>query len=211
MGAAVLAGFVYQIWFCYRPASIAKSVVKTMSIAMLVLFAIWFNAPSLLIMGLSFCALGDLLLSRDTERFFLLGLIAFAIGHVFYILLFLVHPMSDPSILIANPWNLVAIVLIIFGMVMAKTLWPASGDLRMPVMLYITIIMLMGLSAVGLNANGPHIVFFGALMFIVSDTILSVEMFLLPKAHVMRRVTAMLVWAFYWLAQATILVGIVIL
>lgn len=206
--SAVLAGFAYQIWFCYRPASIAKSVVKTTSIAMLALFAFLLNAPMFLIFGLSFCALGDLLLSRDTDRLFLFGLIAFAIGHVFYILLFLGDPIGDPRILIVMPWVLLGASMLAIGVIMAKVLWPVAGDLRVPVMIYITIIMAMGLSAISLNTNGVHIAFYGALIFIISDTILSAELFLLPKDHPIRRVSAMLVWAFYWLAQVTILFGI---
>jgi uncharacterized membrane protein YhhN len=205
--AAVL-GLVYQVWFCRRPPSSAKTVIKTLSVALLALVAVFVDAPIWLILALVFCAFGDMFLSRDGEQNFLFGLVSFAIGHVFYILTFLKEPRSDVSIVWDIPWILLAFFLIALGVVMAKVLWSRTGNLRGPVAAYSAIIVLMGLSALSLNSYGLSLVFIGATMFIISDIILSVELFLVPEDHPVKGLTSTLIWMFYWLGQATILTGV---
>jgi uncharacterized membrane protein YhhN len=206
---AVICGFLYQIWFCKRPPSPTKSCVKTTAIAALALAALLIGAPGLLVTGLAFCALGDFWLSRDGERAFLIGLISFAIGHIFYILLFF-NANAAPLFLLEMPWVIGVGALMMAGGFMGRVLWPATGALRMPVMVYIAIIITMGIAAIATTQNGTKVVLIGAGMFIVSDIILSAELFLLPEKHKLRRVTPQFVWTFYWFGQVAIFSGIVL-
>jgi uncharacterized membrane protein YhhN len=204
---AAICGFWYQVWFCVRPASLLKTTVKTLSIACLALAAFFVTAPPLLILGLSACAVGDFWLSRDGDKAFLIGLISFAIGHVFYIPLFLWTGGGEIGLLLQMPWAIFAVGLIAIGALMATRLWPAAGNLRMPVMVYIVIIMCMGLSAITTTSAGLNIACFGAFLFVISDMILSVELFLLSENNILRRVAPRFVWAFYWMGQAAIFIG----
>jgi uncharacterized membrane protein YhhN len=185
-----------------------KSSVKTMAIAALALAATLVGAPSFLVAGLAFCALGDFWLSRDGEGAFLIGLISFAIGHICYILLFLNTPAA-PVFLLEMPWVIAVGVLMMTGGFMGRVLWPATGSLRIPVMGYIAIIITMGVAAISTTQNGSNVVLIGAGLFILSDIILSAELFLLPQEHKLRRIIPQFVWTFYWFGQVAIFSGIV--
>jgi uncharacterized membrane protein YhhN len=205
LAIAAFCGFLYQIWYCRRGPSAAKSIVKTTAIVMLAVVSFSMKAPIFLTAGLAFCAIGDFFLSRDGDRAFLIGLIAFALGHVFYIFLF--AGLGDFSLLMQWPWAVFALAMIFVGSFMARVLWPVAGDLRIPVMVYITIIMCMGLSAISMTGQGITVAALGAGMFILSDVILSTELFLMRADHPMRRFSPLFVWLFYWMAQVAIFVG----
>lgn len=184
-----------------------KSVVKTTAIAAVAFAGVMIGAPVLLVAALSFCAIGDFWLSRDGERAFLVGLISFAIGHVFYVSLFFSAAGETPVFMLEMPWIIAVAALIATGAFMARILWLATGALRIPVMGYIAIIITMGIAAISTTQNGLNIAMFGAGLFILSDMILSTELFLLTANHSLRRVTPYLVWAFYWLGQIGIFLG----
>ena len=202
--SAVICGFWYQIWFCTRPVSPLKSGVKTVAIAALAIAALFIGAPICLVVGLAFCASGDFWLSRDGDRAFLIGLISFAIGHIFYIFLFFQTAHASPTHLLEMPWMIGVIALIISGIFMARILWPATGALRLPVMVYISIIITMGIAAISTTQNGLNMAFIGAGLFILSDMILSFALFLIPNNHKLRRAIPHLIWVLYWFGQAGI-------
>ena len=202
--SAVICGFWYQIWFCVRPVSVLKTIIKTLSIAGLALAAVFIGAPTFLTFGLAACAIGDFWLSRDGDKAFLIGLISFAIGHVFYIPLFLLAGGGEIGLLLQIPWIMFVTVLIAIGVFMTSRLWSVTGDLRIPVMVYIVIIMCMGLSAITTTGVGFNIACLGAFLFVLSDVILSAELFLLPENSKLRRITPRLVWIFYWFGQVGI-------
>lgn len=205
---AALSGLTYQIWLCHRPASLVKTVLKTLSVALLAVVALLIEAPIWLVCALALCAVGDFFLSRDGGRNFLTGLIAFAAGHVFYIVTFWLEPYHDPSLMFEIPWILATFSLVGLCLFMGKTLWKPSASLRIPVVIYSVIIAVMGLAAIGLNAQGQSIVFMGAVLFIFSDVILAVEMFLMKPDHPLRAIALRFIWMFYWMGQAAILLGI---
>ncbi|AAV94628.1 membrane protein, putative [Ruegeria pomeroyi DSS-3] len=183
-----------------RPASLMRSAVKTASVALLALMVLVSGGPVLLVLALALCALGDWLLSRETEATFMAGVGAFAAGHLAYVALFLTHPASDTGQLAAQ-WPLVA-GLAALGLVMASLLAPRAGDLKGPVLAYVPIILGMGLAALTLPQAGVLAwVLPAAAAFIASDMILATEKFLLPPGHPALRLTPYLVWPLYWGAQ----------
>ena len=50
----------------------------------------------------------------------------------------------------------------------------------------------------------------GVMFFILSDLILSMELFLFPKMSWMHKTAPFAVWMFYWLAQVLITAGLVL-
>lgn len=196
--------FLYLLLFCYKGPSIAKSSLKTASTAGLVLIAVLQFAPWPLTLGLLCCSLGDYFLSRDGERQFLAGVGAFALGHVFFIVLFLSFGFGVTV-------GTYGIVLILIAACAAFILWPRTGDLRWPVMSYVVIITSMGIVAFNLTgALGLPVIVTGAVLFVISDFVLSLEMFVLKKDSTALRVTPFIVWMTYWLALALILTGTLI-
>ena len=204
--AAAFCALVYLV-LCGRPGrSWLKSVVKTLSVLLLAVIAVNSVGLMMLSVALIACAVGDFFLSREGDEAFMSGVGAFAIGHLAYSALFWLHPSSDLQ-RITDGWPLAA-ALVLLGLVMMVVLFSKAGALRWPVMGYVPIIVLMGIMAMAMPFNGGlALVLPAALLFIVSDFVLSQELFVLPETHKLRRVTPYVVWAFYWLAQALFLVA----
>ncbi|WP_171239474.1 lysoplasmalogenase [Ruegeria sp. HKCCA5491] len=189
-----------------KPASGLRSVLKTLSVAILALIAARQGAPLLLTTALALCAVGDALLSRDSDATFMAGIGAFAAGHLTYIALFLSHPSSETALIFDRPgffWS-----LIILGIVAVTLLAPRAGELKVPVLGYIPIILGMGLTVLAVPDIGPlRWALPAALAFIASDLILATEKFLLPQNHPSLRLTPYMVWILYWGAQAGLLIA----
>ena len=163
--AGVFAG-VYFFRYCYRSASWPKSFVKTMSVLLLALAAWSAAGPGALIVALLLCALGDYLLSRDSEPLFMAGVGAFAAGHIAYVWLFLSHPASDSSRILAGNRLPIILGLAALGVIMARTLWHRAGEMRWPVMGYIPVILSMGVAVLAVSTLGPlGLAILGAALF----------------------------------------------
>lgn len=197
-GAAACA--LIYLFMAARPPGLLRSVLKTASVALLAFAAQLAGAPWLLAAALGLCALGDLFLSRDGEGAFMAGVGAFAAGHLVYAVLFLTRADSDPARLLEMPGIVIAAVLLVLGLVMARNLAPRAGALKGPVLAYIPIILGMGAAALTLPLGTW--VFAAACAFMLSDMVLAAETFVLPQDHPLRRITPYAVWPLYWGAQA---------
>lgn len=199
--AAALAALVY-LGFTARDPSAFRSVTKTASVALLTLAALLSGVPLWLVLGLGLCSLGDFFLSREGEAAFMGGVGAFAAGHLAYVLLFLTTPGSDLSRIWQMPGLMLTVGFMLLGGFMLRILAPRAGDLKLPVMGYIPIILSMGLAALSLSDPALMWVLPAALAFMVSDVVLAFETFVLADRHPLRRITPYLVWPLYWGAQA---------
>lgn len=188
-----------------RPPSVWRSVLKTLSVACLAAVAGQAGQP-VLALALAFCALGDLMLSRAGEAAFMAGVGAFALGHLAYLALFLVQPLSDPGLLLALPQVAGLAVLALLGAAMARLILPRAGNLRIPVALYIPIILAMGLAALTL---GQPLVVLAAALFILSDSVLALETFVIPQDNPAHRWLGPAVWPLYWGAQALFVIALI--
>lgn len=197
---AGLAALAYLPMAPQRP-NLLRSFTKTLAVAALAVGAA--GGPAWLVVALGACALGDWLLSRDGDAAFMAGVAAFAVGHLAYIVLFLTHPLADTSLLALPGRTALAAGLIVLGVVVAVVLFRKAGDLRVPVLGYVPVIIGMGLAALSLPRDGAlMLVLPAALAFVLSDLILALETFVLPQGHAALRFTPYLVWPFYWAAQA---------
>ncbi len=203
---AALACALAYLPLTARPASPLRSALKTASVALLSVVALLNAAPWLLTLALALCAIGDALLSRETDTTFMAGIAAFAAGHLAYIALFLTDPASDPALILSQPaifWS-----LIVLGIVMATLLAPRAADLRGPVLAYIPIILGMGIAVLALpDTIALRWALPAAMAFIASDLILATEKFLLPANHPALKLTPYMVWPLYWGAQAGFLIA----
>ena len=134
--------------------------------------------------GLAFSTMGDILLMIKAEGkgeiFFILGLGAFLLAHVFYIggLMFLLKGKS--GFLRQNP--LWAIPFVLYVLALLGWLWPGIPEgLHLPVVAYGMVITTMALSVMQLRTHIPPAVFtimmLGAVMFVLSDSLLAIGKF----------------------------------
>lgn len=128
----------------------------------------------LILTGLIFCSIGD-----ATLHWFIIGLSAFLIGHLFYIAAFFTQ--CQFSLYQA----LVILPLGIYGFLMGSRMIQAlqdNGDtaLIMPVLFYITAIIVMAWCAI---MTGNRWLIIGSLLFVVSDSVLAWNMFVAPVKY----------------------------
>lgn len=125
---------------------------------------------------------GDVFLMFESqhELAFIFGLLSFLIAHICYIVLF----TKDSSVgwLKKNVWAAVPILL--YGVGLMSWLWSYLNELKIPVLVYASSIMGMGLLALNrkgnVNEGSFWTVFIGALLFVLSDSMIAINKFYEP-------------------------------
>lgn len=123
--------------------------------------------------GLFFSWWGDLFLISGKSNIFLMGLIAFFLGHVAYCVAFLVHGVQLSWVLIA--------LAVLAGPVVGILFWlnDSLGDMRIPVYAYIAVITTMvALSSGAVGRGGTMLIVIGAVLFYVSDVCVARQRFI---------------------------------
>lgn len=188
-----------------RQPSIRRSLVKTGATALLALLAFIQGGPILLILALVLSAAGDAFLAQDGEKAFLAGLASFLAAHIAYVVLFL-FAGNGLQTLAAGTWRVgICALAIAAALFLLRYLLPAAGrQMRLPITLYTIAILAMLLAAA--TAPAPIIVV-GALLFVISDTLLAIGRFLLAPQSAQQRPLGAMVWISYYLAQTSITLG----
>ena len=192
----------YESLDCYlKPALIPLLIVG-------VYFSKKFQTQNILLTALVFSWIGDviLLFSDIAEIYFILGLISFLISHIIYCALFnrqIKEKTKKNTVIFIFGSLIIACYLI--GML--SILVPALGDLKIPVIVYASVISIMLLLAYkGLliwKKPANQYVFFGALFFVVSDSILAINKFHFPIQK-----SSFIIMLTYLVAQYLIVKGI---
>jgi uncharacterized membrane protein YhhN len=138
------------------------------------------------IMGaLLFCWAGDVLLMfQGDPLFFMLGLVAFLIGHLFYIISY--HRMkwkSGEGLINAQKLRF-SLPIVLAGTGLVTILFPYLNDLKIPVTIYalvLTVMVLQALYRFGFTGRKSFtLIFTGALLFMISDSALAINKFMQP-------------------------------
>ncbi|MFI5172531.1 MAG: lysoplasmalogenase [Chitinophagales bacterium] len=137
-----------------------------------------------LLTTLFFCWMGDIVLlySNRNENYFLIGLAAFLLGHIFYIISFNKYVIHLRSLIRRKPW--IIIFPLIYSASVVIILYAYLGDMKIPVIAYSAVITLMGISAINrfgrTNLYSFIFVLCGAVFFMISDTLIAIDKFYLP-------------------------------
>ena len=180
IAAALMAALLYfektKAWKKVLPA-------KTLLSCLFIITAIVQPHPhagyyGLILLGLVFCLGGDVFLALPQKKMFLLGLVSFLVGHVFYL-------AASLKVAGMNGLAVAGSLLTIAASAGAyKWLQPHLGSMRLPVIFYIVVIsgMLCGAWAVlgetELARQGRLLLFTGAFSFYVSDLFVARNRFL---------------------------------
>ncbi len=140
-----------------------------------------------LLFALLFSGAGDILLMfYDTNgSFFMVGLISFLVSHVFYIFTYRQHQHSESENGLQGIQRIrLAFPIILSGTGLVFVLYPVLGDLKIPVMIYALVLVVMTLNALlrlGKTTQPSFwMVFSGALLFMISDSLFAINKFLEP-------------------------------
>ena len=141
---------------------------------------------NMLLIALFFSWLGDMFLLFENKNplFFIFGLASFLTTHVLYIIYFLSIRHNNITLLKKQPWLI--ILVLVYGTSLVWLLYPKLEDLKIPVLVYSIVICTMLLCSLHIffKANKPANMFFvlGALLFVLSDSLLAINKFYQPFA-----------------------------
>lgn len=182
-----------------------KTLVKVAATALLTLWAYVLGGPWLLVTALAFGVIGDGFMSGNPKKWLLPGLLAFFVGHLAYLALFMKAPHAP-----IDSVNLsIACAVFIFSGGFILMLWKSLEDMRWPVVAYTIIIAFMGAAAAVLDIGTPFVAI-GAAMFIISDVLVALETFKIEEDARIRFFTSPLLWALYFGGQALIAYGLLL-
>jgi uncharacterized membrane protein YhhN len=141
------------------------------------------------LLAIVFSFLGDSFLLYDSrEVYFMLGLGSFLLAHVFYIFGFRqsrLDQSEDQIQTVRKARMAFPVILAATGLVVV--LYPRLGELRIPVVVYAAVLMFMVLNALfryeRTSAKSFWMVSGGAILFMVSDSILAINKFLEPVSN----------------------------
>ncbi len=139
----------------------------------------------MVILALVFSWGGDVLLMKSGELFFMLGLVSFLIAHVFYIFVFRQFRNDDETSSLQGLQRIrFAFPILLYGYGLVVILYSELGDRTAPVLIYALVLTLMVLNALfrfGRTSSASFAyVFGGAILFMISDSLLAVNKFLEP-------------------------------
>ncbi len=132
-----------------------------------------------IILALFFSWAGDILLMFEERKsiFFLLGLSAFLIAQVFYIIFF--HNIRMKEYIRGNA--LLLLLVIVYYAILISILSPFLGDLRLPVRIYGVVLSFMLMLAMhtmfSKNKKAGLWMMVGAILFVASDSLLAFNKF----------------------------------
>ena len=123
--------------------------------------------------GFLFSVAGDILLEMPYDLF-MYGLIAFLLAHLNYIVAFIGRDKSLKIIALA--------ILIIFAIIISYFILPGTGEMKIPVLVYLTVILVMVWRAYSQKNYDKYAVFafWGAVLFLLSDTVIALNKFCCP-------------------------------
>ncbi len=196
---SIACSAIYFVTKSWQPFT-GSVVLKALCIGPLAVIAFrLLPSPNHWLLGgaLAFSTLGDIFL--DLRGMFVQGLGAFLIAHLIYVALF-VRNWRRPVRLGANQQISLA-ALLFFSLAQTMWLWPGLGQLAVPVACYIGAITLMVAAAIIGRFRQSWIVW-GALLFLISDSLIGINKFKTPVP-----LQEYLVWATYYLGQCGIALG----
>lgn len=130
----------------------------------------------LILAGLLFSLAGDIFLMLPKDHF-IAGLVSFLIAHLFYIAAFTLDGVRHTALL-------AGLLLLIYGVFMLRRLFPYLGKMKVPVMVYMLVILLMVWQAanryVTVGTGASFLAFAGACLFAASDSVLALNRFRRP-------------------------------
>jgi len=156
--------------------------------------------------------IGDVLLIRiDKKTNFITGLASFLLGHLCYIIAFIRIALFLGA---GGSFNVPAMIIFVpptavLGMVVFRLIKPTK-DMYLPVILYMAILIIMNLLGFQVYMLSPGVagllILSGCFNFMVSDTLLAYYTF-----RKLKLLGAVLIMVYYILAQAEIIMGLLML
>jgi len=180
---------IFYILLPVLPVSFPPLAVKALIIPILiVLFKVVIKRENFLSHWLMFAALffswaGDVSLgiTRHQDSMFILGLVCFLLTHVLYVIVFFGTAGKN---LPPKKFLYSVIPVLLYGVILLYILFDDLGELKIPVIIYTTVILAMVAAAISriekVNRTSFYLVLVGAVLFLSSDSMLAIDKFSNP-------------------------------
>ena len=216
---ALVCASIYWLRYSYRDdTDEGVAAIKAASTGLLAVF-LWVITPMLggeiwpIALGLTLGAVGDWFLARPGEKAFLAGMAAFGAGHSSYIGGFYLlgwFYWSDWQREPADISSVTILLLVALALIVLSTeywLIPRTNSLRWPVRVYVLLVGMTG-AAAALFGNRDFVttVQIGVALFIVSDLLLAMRIFVVTKPR-KQMALSLTLWPAYWAGQLMICLG----
>lgn len=185
----------YAIDFVFKGASIL--LIGIFSLVSLTGSTRFFTFISFL-----FSTAGDVFLTFVDEKYFLIGLSNFFFAHLFYIFAFFTL-IKRPIFLNSFQKKIIPLIFL-SALSMFLILRPYLNELKMPVIIYMGVLVIMLTTATLIQTTKNKLILTGTFLFVISDSLLSLTKFITPFFG-----GNQLVWITYYAAQICIAFGIV--
>jgi uncharacterized membrane protein YhhN len=178
--AGILLSSLFKIWLLYV---ICKPMIM-ISLLFFYLFSTEHAERSrALFLAIVFSFVGDVLLME--ESYFISGLVAFLLAHIMYIFAYRQYRNEPNEASIHGLQRLrLAFPVVLGGTGLIVVLYPVLNDLRVPVIIYAVVLMLMVITAIFRMGRTQQtsfwMVFGGAVLFMISDSLIATNKFLEP-------------------------------
>ena len=199
LALSVAAGSLYFLT-CAGPPHPPGLVLKALSVSPLAAIAIRrLSGPERWLLGGALMAstVGDVLL--ELKGLFVPGLGAFLVAQLWYAVLF-AREWPGRKRLAGRQRALIGMVFL-FCVALVAWLWPGLGGLAVPVLIYLAALAAMATTAIGAGPRYPPVAC-GALLFVVSDSLIGVGRFRGPLP-----LGEYFVWGTYFVAQSCLALG----
>ena len=171
--AAFAIIFIAALPFQPYAGNFIIKTIPAISLAVLALIKVRGITGRLLFVSLLLCAAGDVALELEAGKYFIVGLGLFLIAQIMFIVTFSRDFKMQKSRI---P---IIVILAIYALAMAYIMTPSLKEMAIPVYFYLVVITLMGIFA-ALRAARNKFTLYGAVSFIVSDSILAINKFMMP-------------------------------
>jgi uncharacterized membrane protein YhhN len=153
----------------------------------------------LVVGGIALSVVGDVALLWKGNGAFIVGLAAFLLAHVAYVVAFVGHAFFSPHVIA------VGVVVTVVTTTVLRAIWKGAAGLHAPTVAYGVVISAMVVSAsatLGGSLPGAAFAAVGAALFYGSDTSLALNRFRRPIPH-----AAWLTLGIYWIGQIGIAIA----
>jgi uncharacterized membrane protein YhhN len=201
-----------DLFAVYNGSETLRSITKPLLMPLLIIYflaetnSFISSLKKWITLALVFSWAGDVLLMFEStnSNFFIFGLVAFLIAHIFYILFYENVIRKEGSN--KNYWWFLPVI--IYYIALIYILSPNLGDMKLPVRIYGIVICYMLIQALQTgrikNFGAATLTIAGAVLFITSDSILAINKFYEPFKY-----AGIAIMLTYGIAQLLITLGAV--
>jgi len=152
------------------------------------------TAGKIFIAGIIFSSFGDFFLDYDRVNWFIFGLGSFFVAHVCYLMA--LKPIENKKLSLVGLYS-------VYGVAMFSLIAGGLGELFIPVLAYMTILLVMAIMTLVSKRSNTWLVI-GGLSFVFSDSLIGIDKFYqpIPYAHILIMIS-------YYFAQYALLRGFI--